>query len=161
MTRWGAVATAAASVVTAVSAATAGTSGAIVALVVLWLVTLMGIRLRLPPTHPRPAPRSARSVATPHTVPTYQDVERRLWPAADSLRMFDHATRPLLTRITEVLLRDRAGVDLAAEPERARALLGAAAWTLVDPARPPSDDSHSPGIALGRIDELLTRLEEL
>ena len=145
------------------AAAVAGALGAVAASAFLWLIALAAVRVRIPGASPRRHPGRLRTAVADqnHRFATYRDVERHLWPAGNSQRMFDHATRPLLTRVTRELLRDRAGVELAAQPERARALLGPGVWPLVVPSMALSDDSHSPGVRLEQIDALLTRLEEL
>ena len=45
-------------------------------------------------------------------------------------------TRPLLTRLAAARLADRHRVDLHADPDAARALLGDDVWPWVDPRRP-------------------------
>ena len=53
------------------------------------------------------------------------------------------------------------GSDAAAQPERARELLGAELWPLLDTSRPPSNDSRAPGVSMATVDRIVTRLEEL
>jgi hypothetical protein len=137
----------------------AGGGGSALAMGILCGLALLALRARLPA---RPTPRPPRRrPARQQPFPTYQKIEEHLWLAAESPRLFDHGTRPLLTRTASVLLRDRAGVELTIDPARARALLGEEAWALVDPAHVASDDSHGPGVELDRLETLLTRMEAL
>lgn len=137
----------------------AGSAGAALALAILCGLVLLALRARLPF---RPAPPALRRrPAHSQPFPTYQSVERHLRLAAESPRLFDHGTRPLLTRTAAVLLRERAGVDPTTDPDRARALLGEEAWALVDPAHVASDDSRGAGVGLDQLETLLTRLEAL
>jgi hypothetical protein len=53
--------------------------------------------------------------------------------------------RPVLREIAAHRLWTRFGVDLDREPERARGLVGAAAWELVRPERPAPVDRLGPG----------------
>jgi hypothetical protein len=66
--------------------------------------------------------------------------------------------RPLLRDVAAHRLRSRYGVELDAEPERARELVGAAAWELVRPDRPPPADRLAAG---PRVEELRTVVDEL
>jgi hypothetical protein len=66
--------------------------------------------------------------------------------------------RPVLREIAAHRLRARYGVELDAEPARARELVGTAAWELVRPERPPPADRLSTGPTL---DELRTVVDEL
>ena len=59
---------------------------------------------------------------------------------------FHYRLRPRLTRVAEHKLGLK-GVRLAAQPERARALLGDATWELIRPDRPEPDNRHGPGIS--------------
>jgi hypothetical protein len=134
--------------------------GVLVVLAVAWLVLLLVLRAGLPAAE---TPRAQGSSGPSHVErwPTYDAIERRLWLARRSPWLFDRGTRPLLMRITSVLLRDRTGVDLHQNPERARALVGDDTWWIVDPGREPSYADHSTVDQLEYVDRLLDRLEEL
>jgi len=69
--------------------------------------------------------------------------------------------RPLLREIASHRLLRRYGVDLDAEPARARELVGAAAWELVRPHRPPPDDRLAPGPPVSHLREVVAELERL
>ena len=69
--------------------------------------------------------------------------------------------RPFVAGLVRDLLAVRARVDLANEPERARALLGPELRELVWPARGTSHSYSDPGLAPDRLQRLLDDLEEL
>ena len=69
--------------------------------------------------------------------------------------------RPLLREIAAHRLRAHYGVDLHAEPGRARELVGAQAWELVQPERPPASDRLAPGPPVSYLREVVTDLERI
>jgi hypothetical protein len=69
--------------------------------------------------------------------------------------------RPLLREIAAHRLRVHYGVDLDAEPGRARELVGTSAWELVRPQRPPPQDRLAAGPALSHLGMVATELEEI
>jgi hypothetical protein len=69
--------------------------------------------------------------------------------------------RPLLREIAAHRLRARYGVDLDLEPGRARELVGAQAWELVRPFRPPPADRLAPGPSVSYLREVVTELERI
>ena len=69
--------------------------------------------------------------------------------------------RPVLREIAAHRLRTRYGVDLDAEPARARELVGASAWELVRPHRPPPSDRLASGPPLSHLREVVAELERV
>jgi len=69
--------------------------------------------------------------------------------------------RPLLRDIAAHRLRARYGVELDAEPGRARGLVGAAAWELVRPDRPFPEDRLAEGPKLGELAAVVEELEAI
>jgi hypothetical protein len=69
--------------------------------------------------------------------------------------------RPILREIAGHRLWMRFGVDLDREPVRARELIGANAWELVRPERPPPSDRLAPGPAPADLRVVLDELERL
>jgi hypothetical protein len=65
--------------------------------------------------------------------------------------------RPHLVRIAAHRLAQR-GVDLDAEPQRARDLLGPEAWELVRPDRPAPERRNARGLELDRLRRVMERL---
>jgi MoxR-like ATPase len=82
----------------------------------------------------------------PGGYPAYRRIEAALVSARASRRLFDYETRPMLHRQLTALLADRHGIDMARDPEAARAALGDDLWPLLDPGRPPSGNSAEQGI---------------
>ena len=78
-----------------------------------------------------------------------------------SKRHFDLVTRPLLQRLLAALVADRHGVDLGKDTAVARDAMGEDLWPLLDPARPPSDDSQAPGVGLETLAAIVDRLEDV
>ncbi|MFD2077667.1 hypothetical protein SAMN05421678_112179 [Actinopolymorpha cephalotaxi] len=78
-----------------------------------------------------------------------------------SRRDFDVGLRERLLAVASVRLADGHGVDLAANPEAARRLLGEEAWDLLGPGRPASTDRTAPGVDLRTLDQLVGTLESL
>ena len=71
---------------------------------------------------------------------------------------FHARLRPLLRDVAAHRLRSRYGVELDAEPARARELVAAEAWEVVNPERPPPADRMASGPTL---DELRIVVDEL
>jgi hypothetical protein len=69
--------------------------------------------------------------------------------------------RPLFREIAAHRLMKRYGIDLDAEPGRARELVGASAWELVRPDRPPPTDRLDPGPPLSHLRKVIVDLERI
>jgi hypothetical protein len=69
--------------------------------------------------------------------------------------------RPILREIAAHRLWMRFGVDLDREQGRARELIGANAWELVRPERPPPSDRLAPGAATAELRAVVDELERL
>jgi hypothetical protein len=69
--------------------------------------------------------------------------------------------RPVLREIAAHRLRTRYGVELDGEPGRARELVGAAAWELVRPDRPPPEDRLGPGPSVRELGAVVDELEAI
>lgn len=148
--------------VAAVGYLVAGGLGLLTVCLVGYAGTLLAVRRRLPtPTARRPRPPKPQPGLANAGFPGYRRLQSMLAWSEQSARHFDGAVRPTLQRLTAELLAERRGIDLAAERDRARAILGAELWPLVDPARPRSTDSTSSGVPLDRVGQLVSRLEEL
>jgi hypothetical protein len=77
--------------------------------------------------------------------------------ATESAEQFAKSTRPMLRRLTTERLRTVHGIDVAAEPARARRLMGEELWEIF--ATPP--DELGPPPAPDRLRLLVGRLERL
>ena len=69
--------------------------------------------------------------------------------------------RPILREIAAHRLWTRFGVDLEREHERARELIGAEAWDLVRPERPPPSDGLAPGLPASDLRIVVEELERI
>ena len=69
--------------------------------------------------------------------------------------------RPTVTALAAELLSSRRGIDLDAEPERARLVLGQDAWELVRPDRPAPPERHAPGIGEAELGAVVSALERI
>ncbi|HEU5278566.1 MAG TPA: hypothetical protein VFU26_06655 [Gaiellaceae bacterium] len=69
--------------------------------------------------------------------------------------------RPVLQEIAAHRLLTRYGVDLAAEPARARELVGPTAWELVRPERPSPENRRAPGPSLSHLRRVVAELERI
>ena len=105
--------------------------------------------------------RTAPPAVQPSDFPSYAKISSDLGWAPVSEWHYDHGLRPLLSRLFESALAERHRVDLTADPERARSLVGDDVWPLIDPSRPPSSDSNAPGTDLHTLIRIVDRLERL
>ncbi len=139
----------------------AGPAGLVVSLSGAAAVTALVLLLRVPAVPPaRRRPRPGPPVDNA-AFRGYREVAEQLSWAAVSPRHYDLVTRPLLTRLAAARLADRHRVDLHADPDAARALLGDDVWPWVDPGRPVSRDSQPPGVARATLTRVVDRLERL
>jgi hypothetical protein len=69
--------------------------------------------------------------------------------------------RPVLREIAAHRLLNRFGVELDAEPARARELVGAAAWEVVRPDRPTPHDRLAVGAPLSDLGKVVVDLETI
>ena len=69
--------------------------------------------------------------------------------------------RPILRDIASHRLRSRYGIELDREPGRARELIGAQAWELVRPDRPPPDDRLGRGPNIAELARVVDELEAI
>ena len=102
-----------------------------------------------------------RPPVQPSEFPTFLKISSDLGWAAVSRWHYDHGTRPLLTRVMQAALADRHHLDLAADPERARKVIGDDLWPFLDPTGPPSRDSRAPGVDPPTLALIVDRLESL
>ena len=74
---------------------------------------------------------------------------------------FHTRLRPVLRTIAAHRLRTRYGVELDSEPARARELIPARAWEVVDPDRRPPHDRLAPGPDVRSIAAVVDEVERL
>ena len=143
----------------------AGPAGFVIAGTVLALVAILFARAMMPRGDQRP-PSAVRKDHRPGEsseadFPVYRKITSDLSWADASPRHYDYGLRPRLAGLLDARLAQRYGLDAAAQPERARELVGAELWPLLDMSRPPSNDSRAPGVSMATVDRIVTRLEEL
>jgi len=143
----------------------AGPAGFVVAGTVLALVAMLFARAMMPQGEQRP-PSAVRKNhrsgdSSEADFPAYRKITSDLSWAGASPRHYDHGLRPRLAGLLEARLAQRHGLNAAAGPERARELVGAELWPLLDMSRPASNDSRAPGVSMATVDRIVTRLEEL
>jgi hypothetical protein len=78
-----------------------------------------------------------------------------------SPRHYDLVTRPLLVQLLSSRLADHHRVDLAADPEAAKALVGEDLWHWLDPEREVARQGQPPGVDLDTLTRIVDRLESL
>ncbi|HEY3200967.1 MAG TPA: hypothetical protein VGK55_10515 [Actinomycetes bacterium] len=141
--------------------ALAGTLGVFIVLSAGFVLGILAIRSQLP-RGPRPPRRRRPPVPFLNAdFPAYRRIEDTLFWAPVSARHFDHAVRPLLSRLLATVLAERHGVDMTVDLAAAKEAIGADLWPLVDPTRPVSDDTRAPGVPLPVVMRFLARLEAL
>ena len=85
-------------------------------------------------------------------LPTYDRIYSSVLLAATSERHRDLALRPILLRVVAAELDDGG-------PAAVRQRVGEDWWQVLDPGRPPSGDSHAPGVTPAQLGALLDRWE--
>jgi hypothetical protein len=143
----------------------AGPAGFVAAGTVLALLAVLVARASIPRDE-RPPPSAVRASHRPPggsqaDFPAHQKITSDLDWAGTSPRHYDHGLRSRLAMLLDARLAQRYGLDAKAQPERARELIGAELWPLLDASRPPSNDSRAPGVSPATLDRIVTRLEEL
>ncbi len=142
----------------AVGTAVGGWAAAVAVGLPVYLIVLLAARVwladRPPPLpHTEPDPRPAS------WTPADRVAARLSWGAASG-RHFDRTTRPLLQRALRAAAASRR-LDVDRHRDQVRQLLGETAWYLLDPARPPREDSFTGGVDRVVLEQVVDRLEEL
>ncbi|HEX7107111.1 MAG TPA: hypothetical protein VF218_14175 [Acidothermaceae bacterium] len=136
-----------------------GSSGVRVVAIVVEAIALIRIRAALPPR------RSARPRVVAPDVNAgfvrYRQLVALLRPAGASRVDFDRSVRPVLLRLYAQTLAARYGVTLSSrDRDRARTLMGDAAWLLDDSVGDVEESDAAP-LDARQIELLTSRLEEL
>ena len=122
-------------------------------------VTALAVRVlvrALPLVRDRAAPAAAAADESGDLA----SVQRRVATGTAHAGELHLRLRPVLREVAAEGLRRR-GVDLDAEPDRARELLAADTWEVVRPDRPRPDDPFAPGLPPKRLDAIIDDLEAL
>lgn len=92
---------------------------------------------------------------------SYRQVAEALSWADVSPRHYDLVTRPVLVSLMASRLADRHRIDLAADPDAARRLVGDDVWHWLDPTREVARNGQPPGVDLATLTRIVERLETL
>ncbi len=155
------VAVVAACLVVAVAAAVFGWAGLLTALSAVAVVGAVAALSRVPAAPvahrpPRPGPPVENAPFR-----SYRQVAEALSWAEVSPRHYDLGTRPVLVRLLAARLSDRHGVDLAADPDAARRLVGDDVWHWLDADREVDRRGQPPGVDPATLERIVDRLEHL
>lgn len=152
----------------AVAAFTAG--GAFELVLDIYLLCLGGVvllalvRATRAHTAPSAASQYERALAAMRATPPDPgelSLTRDLQLSTSSAFHLHARVRPVLREIAAHRLLARYGVELDAEAARARELVGASAWELVRPDRPPPRDRLSAGPPIGELRRVVEELEAI
>jgi hypothetical protein len=128
------------------------------AVILLALVRLARLRA---PAATSTLDEAAQRMRTPEPVPPELALERDLILSRAIDFHFYVRLRPVLREIAAHRLRTSYGIELDREPGRARDLIPAQAWAVVDPHRPPPNDRLAPGPTLEQLSAVVHELERL
>ena len=133
----------------------------VVAVVLLVLVLVLRRSLRSTESSPfEQATRGSRGRAPKH-VQQLARLEREVGLGLANAFDLHSRLRPTLRETAAGLLAARHGIDLDAQPERAREVLGEDAWEIVRADRPRPVDRTARAADLATIDRTITALEAL
>jgi hypothetical protein len=118
--------------------------------------------LAYPPAGPSELDAALRDRPAPPKAPAELEALRRTLILASVNATYAHSRlRPELRAVAAQLLAWRQGIDLAAEPHAARAVLGEAAWELLRPDREEPPEPDAPGLPAPLLARIVTELEEV
>jgi hypothetical protein len=102
--------------------------------------------------------RGERPAARPEEL---RRLESEVVLATETAFDLHYRLRPVLREIATHRVSMRRGIDLDANPEAARPLVGPAAWDLVRPDREPPTDRLGPGSTLAEVTAAVDALERI
>ena len=108
-----------------------------------------------------PLEQALERMRSPEPAPPELALERDLTLSRAIGFHFHVRLRPMFREIAAHRLRRSYGVELDTEPARARELVPAHAWAVVDPERRPPDDRLAPGPSLAEISAVVDDLEKI
>jgi hypothetical protein len=127
---------------------------------VLLLALFRVARLRAPRTD-SPLDQAQARMQAPAPAPPELALQRDISLSRAIGFHFHMRLRPILREIAAHRLRTGYGVDLDREPARARELVPARAWAVVDPGVRPPDDRLAPGPSVADITAVVDDLERI
>jgi hypothetical protein len=156
--------------VSAAAGATALFSHGLAAVVLdAWLLSIGAVVLHalfrvarlLAPSTPSPLDDAAQRMRPEAPAEPELALEREILLSRASEFHFHVRLRPVLREIAAHRLWSRYGVDLDREPARARELVPAHVWEVVDPNRPPPEDRLGRGPTVPSLSAVVAELERL
>jgi hypothetical protein len=125
-------------------------------------VALVGVVGRAYPRTPSPFEASLhRPQPVPERPSSLVRLEREVTMAGASAFDLHARLRPTIQALAADMLASRRGIDLARDPERARAVLGDDVWDIVRPDRPAPSVRHAAGIDDATLGRVVTALEAI
>ncbi len=131
---------------------------ALVLCAVAFLVALLALRRAYPPARPLRRSRGPGSQRR-KPPPTLARMEDELALGVAGSFDLHYRLRPRIRSIAAGLLATRRRLDLDADPEAARRILGEETWELVRSDRPPPDDRQARGITPEALARVIDSLE--
>lgn len=162
--KWGLVVTAAAGVA---ALASSGAHAIVldVYLLCIGAVVLLGLvrttRAQTPEQRVSPFDAAVAAMRRPPAEPGEPTLVREVELSTYNAFHFYSRLRPILRDIAASRLRSRYGVELDAEPARARELVGSEAWDIVRPDRQPPEDRLGRGPTAGELRVVVEQLEAI
>ncbi len=128
---------------------------------VVLLALVRVTRVKAPPDEGSDFDRALTAMRRPRTESAEVGFERDLEFSVLNAFHLHRRVRPVLREIAAHRLLTRYGIDLDAEPARARELVGASAWELVRPDRDAPADRRGPGPPLSHLRQVVAELERI
>jgi hypothetical protein len=128
---------------------------------VVMLALVRATRAQTAPNRASPYERALAAMRAGPPDPGELSLTRDLQLSTSSAFHLHARVRPLLREIAAHRLLVHYGVMLDAEAARARELVGASAWELVQPDRPPPRDRLSTGPTIGELRKVVEELEAI
>jgi hypothetical protein len=97
----------------------------------------------------------------PQRPPELVRLEQHIALAVTTAFDVHYRLRPAVRDVAAQRLWAKHAIDLETHPDRAQALLRAAAWELARPERPPPADPFAPGLGVPGIERVVTELEQV
>jgi hypothetical protein len=120
------------------------------------------VRVAQPGSGESPFEAALRPIrARPQRPPELVRLEQRIALAATTAFDVHFRLRPAVRDVAAQRLWAKHAIDLETHPDRAQALLGADAWELARPDRPPPSDPFAPGLGVPGIERVVGELEQV
>jgi hypothetical protein len=128
---------------------------------VLLLALVRTARIKAPPEQRSALDQTLGAMRRSRTETTELGYERDLENSVLSAFHLHRRLRPVLREVAAHRLLTKYGVDLDAEPARARELVGPSAWEIVRPDRDIPEDRRAAGPSLSHLQGVVAELERI